>query len=287
SPFHLKMGRDKELIEIRHRDSFFQVGEAPVGNSFYQGVFMGEKNYATLGITKDEGIGLLSLKEINIALGKQSNDSEPFHLNMSRDKELIEIRHRGSFFQVGQAPVGDRIYQGIVMGEKNYATLGINKDEGIGLITKKRIKLEAESELSIVAEGDINIRSKNGVVKINGKKIYMSKEDSRSSGTSDILSPENNLKQSYEKDRNSFNAKKIMQTSLKSRGFYDGAVDGSYGPNTKKALQEFLRKEGFYQGRVDGHSGEALRDAIKQYQKSNGLKITGDINLETANAMQR
>ena len=227
---------------------------------------------------------LQTSKGIRLNLGDASS---PFHFKMGRDKELIEIRHRNSFFQVGEAPVGNSFYQGVFMGEKNYATLGINKDEGIGLITKKRIQLEAESELSIVAEGDINIRSKNGVVKINGKKIYMSKEGSPSSGTSDMMSPENNLKQSYEKDRNSFNATKIMQTSLKSRGFYDGAVDGNYGSNTKKALQEFLRKEGFYQGEVDGHSGEALRDAIKQYQKSNGLKITGDINLETANAMQR
>jgi hypothetical protein len=172
-PFYLNMGRDKELIEIRHRDSFFQVGEAPVGDRFYQGIFMGEKNSATLAITKDEGIGLRSLKEINLALGKQSNDSEPFHLNMSRDKELIEIRHRGSFFQVGKAPVEDGMLQGIVMGEKNSATLAITKDEGIGLITEKKIKLEAKGELSIVAEGDINIQSKNGVVRINGKKIHM------------------------------------------------------------------------------------------------------------------
>jgi hypothetical protein len=171
--FYFNMSRDKELFEMRHRDSFFQVGKAPVGNSFYQGVFMGEKNSATLGITKDEGIGLRSLNEINLSLAKRSDDSERFYFNMSRDKELIEIRHRGSFFQVGEAPVGDRHYQGIVMGEKNSATLGINKEEGIGLITEKTIKLEAKSELLIVADGDINIRSKNGVVRINGKKIHM------------------------------------------------------------------------------------------------------------------
>jgi len=171
--FHLNMSRNKELVEIRHRGSFFQVGEAPVEGEIFQGVFMGEKNHATLGINKDEGIGLRSLKGINLALGSQGDDGEPFHLNMSRDNELVEIRHRGSFFQVGEAPVEGEIFQGVFMGEKNHATLGINKNEGIGLITKKTITLNAQDELSIVADGDINIRSKNGVVKINGKKIYM------------------------------------------------------------------------------------------------------------------
>jgi hypothetical protein len=174
-PFYFDMSRDKESIEIRQRGSFFQVGKTPVEDGIYQGVFMGEKNFATLGINKDEGIGLRSLKEINLSLAKMGDDREPFHLNMSHDKELIEIRQRGSFFQVGKAPVEDGIYQGVFMGEKNFATLGINKDEGIGLRTKERIILNAERELIIEADGDINIKSKNGVVKINGKKIHLNK----------------------------------------------------------------------------------------------------------------
>ena len=216
-------------------------------------------------------------------LGINAGDNS---IEMMSDKGLIDIRHHDSILKIGKAPEGE----GISMGQKDWGSMVIHKGKGVGIVSAKKIILEARgehAELTIVADGDINIRSKNGVVKINGKKIYMNKEDSQSSETSDISSPENSLRQSYEKDRNSFNATKIMQTSLKSRGFYDGAVDGSYGPNTKKALQEFLRKEGFYQGRVDGRSGEALRGAIKQYQKSNGLKITGHINPETANAMQR
>jgi Putative peptidoglycan binding domain len=109
----------------------------------------------------------------------------------------------------------------------------------------------------------------------------------KSYGTSDISSLENTLKQSYEKDRNFFHAIKIMQTSFKSRGLYDGTADGIYGPNTKKGLQQFLREKGFYQGEVDGLLGKSSRNAIKQYQKSNGLKTTGRVNLETAKAMQR
>jgi len=109
----------------------------------------------------------------------------------------------------------------------------------------------------------------------------------KSYGTSDILSLENTLKQLYEKDRNFFHAIKIIQTSLKSRGFYDGRSDGIYGHNTRKALQQFLRKEGFYQGEVDGILGKSSRDAIKEYQKRIKLKTTGRINLETAKAIQR
>jgi len=109
----------------------------------------------------------------------------------------------------------------------------------------------------------------------------------KSYGTSDISLIENTLKQLYEKDRNFFYAIKIMQTSLKSRGFYDGTADGIYGYNTKKGLQQFLRDKGFYQGEVDGLLGKSSRDAIKQFQKSVELKTTGRINLETGNAMQR
>jgi hypothetical protein len=109
----------------------------------------------------------------------------------------------------------------------------------------------------------------------------------KSYGTSDILSIENTLKQSYEKNRNFFHAIKIMQTSLKSRGYYDGTADGIYGHNTRKALQQFLRKEGFYQGEVDGLLGKSSINAIKEYQKRMGLKTTGRVNLETAKAMHR
>jgi len=115
---------------------------------------------------------LQTSKGIHLSFG---NAREPFHFNMSRDKELMEIRHRGSFIQVGEAPVGDSIYQGVFMGEKNFATLGINKDEGIGLRTKKKIILNSDNELIIEAKGDIDIKSTNGVVKINGQKIYMNK----------------------------------------------------------------------------------------------------------------
>lgn len=109
----------------------------------------------------------------------------------------------------------------------------------------------------------------------------------KSYGTSDISSLENTLKQTYEKDRNFFHAIKIMQTSLKNRGYYNGTADGINGYNTKKALQQFLRKEGFYQGEVDGLLGKSSRDSIKQYQNSIGLKTTGFVNLETAKAIQR
>jgi uncharacterized protein (DUF2345 family) len=65
------------------------------------------------------------------------------------------------------------------MGEKNFATLGINKNEGIGLRTKKKIILHADSELIIEAKGDIDIHSTNGVVKINGKKVYLNQEKNK------------------------------------------------------------------------------------------------------------
>jgi len=116
----------------------------------------------------------MSLSSRRAILGLDEYGNKPFHIEMKRNKELIEIRHHDSIFRVGKTPQGE----GIAMGEKDSGSLIIRKDKGIGLTSTKKIILEARGEhgeLSIVSDGDINIRSKNGVVRINGKKIHMNK----------------------------------------------------------------------------------------------------------------
>jgi hypothetical protein len=104
------------------------------------------------------------------------NDSKKFHITMARNQGIIELRHHGSIFRVGKAPQGE----GIVMGEKGSGTLIIRKDKGIGITTGvAQILLDRPGKggkLTIEADGDINIQSKNGVVRINGKKIHMNKQ---------------------------------------------------------------------------------------------------------------
>jgi hypothetical protein len=103
---------------------------------------------------------------------KARGKNEP--VNFKMDGEYIDIRHHNSILKIGNIPMGE----GISMGVKDWGTVAIIKDEGIGLVSSKKIILEAQgehAELAIVSDGDINIRSKNGVVKINGKKIHMNK----------------------------------------------------------------------------------------------------------------
>lgn len=104
---------------------------------------------------------------------------------------------------------------------------------------------------------------------------------------SDFSSYESKLKESYEKDRDFFQAVKVLQSTLRVNGFYKGSVDGLYGSETIKGFQRFLKMKGFYKGEVDGVMGKGSMEAVKKYQKNVNAKMTGQINLETANAMQR
>lgn len=103
---------------------------------------------------------------------------------------------------------------------------------------------------------------------------------------SDFSSLEEKLAKTYQKDRDFFQAVKIVQSVLKDKGYYRDKVDGIYGWETKKGLQRYLSSKGFYKGEIDGRFGKASIAAMKQYQESLALKITGHINLKTAQAME-
>ena len=102
----------------------------------------------------------------------------------------------------------------------------------------------------------------------------------------DFSSLEKKLKKPYQKDRDFFQAVKILQSVLNDRGYYKSKVDGIYGYQTTEGLQRFLNKKGFYKGEIDNLFGKASIAALRQYQKSLGLKMTGHMNLETAKAME-
>jgi hypothetical protein len=122
---------------------------------------------ASLGFL--EGIILQASEGIRLNLGKHNTH----FFNMDRDGNLLEMRLRDMFFKIGNTVGRNDFYEGILMGEGNYATIGISKREGIKLFSEEIIKFEGQKELQIVSDGDINIRSENGAVRINGKKIYM------------------------------------------------------------------------------------------------------------------
>jgi peptidoglycan hydrolase-like protein with peptidoglycan-binding domain len=54
-----------------------------------------------------------------------------------------------------------------------------------------------------------------------------------------------------------------------------------------RSAQESLQALGFYTGPVNGENSDDLRGAIRRFQKRNGLEATGELNAETATALNQ
>ncbi len=82
--------------------------------------------------------------------------------------------------RVGQGKSG----RGIELGHTREGTLAIAQGKGVGLSAYNKMLIKGEKSLgvdfkgdvNISANGNINIRSKNGDVRINGKKIHLNDE---------------------------------------------------------------------------------------------------------------
>jgi hypothetical protein len=74
-----------------------------------------------------------------------------------------------------------------------------------------------------------------------------------------------------------------------------GAYDNQYGyqnsygdqsaNSTVAAAQDRLAREGYYRGQIDGVLGPETRHAIVRFQTSRSLRINGELNSETLNAL--
>ena len=60
------------------------------------------------------------------------------------------------------------------------------------------------------------------------------------------------------------------------------AASKSLNSDEVKKLQEALKEKGDDPGAVDGHMGRKTHAAVRAFQKSNGLKVTGSVDKETA-----
>ena len=66
----------------------------------------------------------------------------------------------------------------------------------------------------------------------------------------------------------------LLQTNLKNRGYYDGNVDGDYGPETEKAVMEFqkdLKKP--MNGSVGPKTWEALQKSDAKRVKPQPVQV--------------
>ncbi|MDK2917330.1 MAG: N-acetylmuramoyl-L-alanine amidase [Candidatus Petromonas sp.] len=118
---------------------------------------------------------------------------------------------------------------------------------------------------------------------------------------------------------------KVVQNKLKNWGYYDGIVDGIYGPKTYRAVVKFQRKNGlrvdgvvgkqtksalgistttagryskeievaqrklkqwgYYDGPIDGIYGPKTYSAVVKFQRKNGLRVDGYIGPQTRKAL--
>jgi len=78
-------------------------------------------------------------------------------------------------------------------------------------------------------------------------------------------------------------------------GVYEGGGDyygqGVYGSSDQSAdstvatVQEQLAQQGYYRGEIDGIFGAATRRAVLRYQSDHGLRVTGNLNADTLQAL--
>jgi peptidoglycan hydrolase-like protein with peptidoglycan-binding domain len=59
----------------------------------------------------------------------------------------------------------------------------------------------------------------------------------------------------------------------------------SQGSDEIRKLQEALKTKGEDPGTIDGHMGRKTHAAVRAFQKSNGLKVTGSVDQETADKL--
>jgi len=137
-------------IEMKSHDSILRIGKGRIG----EGIELGHTKGGTLAINEKDGLGLIA-DNIIVKTDKKAGK--------------IQLVSPNSVIRVGQGHFGD----GVEMGVLEHGTVAVNKQQGIGIRDQKKINISSGGELIITADGDINIQSKNGEVKINGKKIRM------------------------------------------------------------------------------------------------------------------
>jgi hypothetical protein len=67
------------------------------------------------------------------------------------------------------------------------------------------------------------------------------------------------------------------------QGVYDSS--SQHADSTVAAAQQQLARQGYYRGEIDGVFGAETRRAIIAYQSGHGLRVTGNLNIDTQRAL--
>jgi len=104
------------------------------------------------------------LKEIYMGVGPKD-----FYVKLDTGKQQIEVKKDNSVIRIGKGDFGE----GIELGEFDTGTIAVNKGKGVGIAGKEELRITFDGEINITSKGNISIRSEQGDVKINGKKLLL------------------------------------------------------------------------------------------------------------------
>lgn len=178
--FYVKLLPKDEHIIINKGDSKIIVGNSTTagsggGTSSHNGVLIGEANTGTIGIAKDQGIGLRTKDKNDISI----KVDDEFYLKFLPKQDQILMKKGDSQIQIGKTSFGD----GVAIGEANTATIAIANGKGLAMKAggknevrisgEDKLFIQFEGEVNIKAEGDVNIKSEKGNVNLKGKRINL------------------------------------------------------------------------------------------------------------------
>ena len=87
----------------------------------------------------------------------------------------------------------------------------------------------------------------------------------------------------YDYDPYYYGASYYDDGSYYDQNVYDSS--DAYADSSVAAAQEELARQGYYRGEIDGILGPQTRRAISRYQSDHGERVTGDLTLNTLQAL--
>ena len=133
--------------------------------------------FLDFGMDKDTGLSFQVRPQkgdpLNFSMDPDSNDitidigGKDFYVKLNSQKQQIEIKKDKSVVRIGKGSFGE----GVELGEFDTGTIAIARGKGVAIEGAQSLGIYFDGDINIGAKGNVNIRSDNGDVKINGKKV--------------------------------------------------------------------------------------------------------------------
>lgn len=176
--FEIALLPKHDLIRIEKGNSHIWLGNSGTGhvkNGIYITSSAGPGKGSGFWV-EERGIQMKIIDGGDFSISVQKGEAK-LQLDIDPENELIEVKKDRSVIRIGKGSIGE----GVELGQFDTGTVALTKGEGVGLsaregnpmtITgKDKLDIDFDGDININAKGNINIRSSNGDVKINGKNV--------------------------------------------------------------------------------------------------------------------